>query len=396
MPSSPASSPSPTAGGWTGLRWSATAGLPDGAWINAILPWRGGYVAAGGIHKPTDASGEAAFFTSTDGLHWSVAYQIKQANPQQGYWTPCPDLVPLGSGLLAVGMNPCGGGAPTLWHSADGTAWTLISSQTWESAWATSDLIKVAGGPAGVVAIGVDQGNGPVIVHSTDGRAWNRLDLPAAFDHATLRDVLAYGGGFVIVGRDGQPDPSSGPPGVGKPAAWVSPDGVTWTAAQVEGTAVAGGELRQVVAGPGGLFAEGVDVPFEAGGRVPATGWVSTDGQTWRTIGQLGTAFASGTTLASDGSHMVMLGAQPPVTGTSPLPLAAWVSGDGVTWTRLEFSFEVAGTYLAGVSDPVAEGQITGVPLLSDAWVVGDGVVILASESVPPGQENAFAAAIGP
>ncbi len=149
--------------------------------------------------------------------------------------------------IACPGDNPFGGGAPKLWQTEDGSTWTLVDSPTWREALANDMLISVAAGPAGVVVVGAAGSNCPacdpnpqgssVIIHSSDGVTWDRLDLSAAFDKAYFSDVTAYPDGFVIVGRVGEADDWTGAgSGTGVPAAWTSPDGVTWVAADVEGT----------------------------------------------------------------------------------------------------------------------------------------------------------------
>ena len=97
----------------------------------------------------------------------------------------------------------------------------------------------------------------PLIIHSSDGLTWDRLDLSSVFDNAYFRDVTAYAGGFVDRWARWRGGCSGGPPAVGVPAAWTSADGVTWLAAEVEGSEAPGATLSSVIAGADGLFATG-------------------------------------------------------------------------------------------------------------------------------------------
>ncbi len=296
-------------------------------------PWGDGFVGVGSVDG-AHGSSDAAFFASTDGRHWTVTRHFAEAATQENAGPQF--LVPLGNELLAVSDND-GFSPPNLWQSADGKTWRAVDSPSFRTAWTNGNLLAVAGGPAGVVAIGSEglslmEPGPPIVATSTDGSTWTRLTLPSAFDHAIFADVLATRAGFVIVGRDGTPDATpqrGGARGIGAPAAWVSPDGTTWAAARVEGQPVAGGELSAVAAGAGGLFAVG---RAEASG--PLTGWASTDGSTWRQTGQLGVDLPDPTVLSGDGTHLVILGRSSCKTTT----LKAWVSTDGMTWSRLAFS----------------------------------------------------------
>jgi hypothetical protein len=263
-----------------------------------------------------------------------------------------------------------------LWHSTDGTAWSEIESPSWAAAWAKTRLVAVAGGSAGIVVIGL--GDAPVIVHSADARTWDRLSLPAAFDRAVLRDVTAHAGGFVVVGSVGEPDPGwprpIRPTTIGRPAAWESADGVTWQAADVEGTEFPGGMLQHVGAGAEGLFALGFATPEEAAGKEPPAGWASSDGRTWRLVGY-GAARSFGWRVESDGTHLVTFADG--LGGT-----AYWASTDGVTWTPLTADHPLW-------VDP--EDRPDGLPAVR-YWVVPDGLVVSVSWNVP--QAMSFAQSV--
>ena len=195
---------------------------------------------------------------------------------------------------------------------------------------------------------------------------------------------LRIGGGFAIVGRVGVRDPMTEvvdpanplPLGLGRPAAWVSPDGIHWTAAAVDGIEIAGGELSDVEAGADGLFAIGAGSP--SAGDATASGWISADGATWHVVGRLGMelpAFDSAplpgsTVMASDGRHIVDLDRDAPGSET----LAAWVSTDGATWSRLTFAGSTS-LPMIGYYDPQsAEGlYVVGATVLPDRIVVSAG-----------------------
>ncbi len=371
---------------WTGLTWSdpVVPFLAESSWITDIVPYRNGYVAVGGTNAPP-GSGLGTVFASTDGLHWTITLQ---ADLPQGWYFE--HVVPLREGLLAVSnmrgitcpanASPCPPeGADLsnrLWSSADGKTWTQIDSPSWRAAWPTgAGSLKVVGGPAGVVAVAP---SGHLVVHSTDGKTWERIDSLPAVTGVIIRDVATFSGGFVIVGRDGEPDPFSQvgpqpPPGVGRPAAWLSADGATWVAAQVPGSDVAGGELRAVAAGANGLFAIGIMRPIQDALQPPTTGWASADGRTWRVGGELGADLPDTELLVGDGVHLVTLGSASPGSPT----LAASGSTDGAAWTRLAFSGPTSTLPGIGKWNPPS-----GMSLVA-AWVASDGVIISGTGSIP-------------
>ena len=72
----PTAIPTPGVAAWTGLDW-AVGTVDDGSWwvIKDLVPWGDGYVGVG-ASRQRDGNFEIsspAFFTSADGLHWTLA-----------------------------------------------------------------------------------------------------------------------------------------------------------------------------------------------------------------------------------------------------------------------------------------------------------------------------------
>jgi hypothetical protein len=401
----PTASPNATAtpvSAWTGLDWSPgvvpfplqpPTGPGQTSTYVAIrdpLFWGGRYAAIGSVTTTGDYCDEVAFFTSADGRHWTMTSRAATASLRCAQY-----LVGLGDELVAVGRdtNP--------WSSRDGTTWQSVDSPTWLATTAGMRLVGVAGGPDGIVAVGFDQTtNGPVIVRSTDGRTWARVDLSATFDHAIFRDVVAFDGGFAIAGRDGAPDVLTGSsdpehptepvyvPGIGAPAAWISSEGLTWTAAQVQGTAVPGGQLEQILVGANGLFGVGIATPTANYSGLTLAAWASPDGRSWRMTGQLGSDLPALPALASDGSRIVILGQDP----SASQALGGWISTDGVTWSRLAFTGGVAG--LPAMSS-WGNGSFNSLVRDEVAWVVPSGVIV-DDTNASGNQAFWFGTAVGP
>lgn len=382
----PTAAPTPALSSWTGIEWTDPfAPFPyrppvyvgrkgTATKLHDLIAWNGEFVGVGSISHGLQCE-EAAFLLSGDGFNWAVTESFPSG--EDFVFSMCPDhVIATSDGLLAIGQH-------RIWSSTDGIAWTEIDSPTWRAMW-TKDLPQlraVASGPSGVVAIGTDLGTGESIVaHSVNGDVWQQVVLPAN-ELPIVRDVVAYDGGFVAGGRDGQADgdPSSQHPavvpGVGRPAAWYSPDGVSWSATAVEGDRVQGATFTRVLVGAHGLFAVGINVPsdyyvtpdYEAGDVVAA--WASTDGTSWEVVGALGRDLPAMALLTSDGTNMVGLGRYKESAGQEP---TAWASVDGFHWTELATggpALEVYGPYLGP--------ELSTNPPDLALWAIDDGLFAL-------------------
>ena len=166
------------------------------------------------------------------------------------------------------------------------------------------------------------------------------------------------------------------PLALGRPAAWISTNGIDWAEATVEGDPVAGGELREVAAGANGLFAAGIGEAVDTQTHPLTHGWASADGMTWTMVGRIGEdlPFFGGAFLPTpqgfvvgDGSTMVIFGPE----SAEAANVVASASTDGVRWQRLQFSGAQT-DFVTGVSgDPGPQG----VRYLTSALVVPDGVI---------------------
>ncbi len=380
-PSVPPSStpvPTPQVAAWVDLTWTQQQ-PPEGQIIGSVLPWRNGFVATGSLDPdpPMARDIHEAFFASSDGLQWTLVDEDATANAGQGpQW-----IVTNGDKLVAVSYDGVENlSRPLLaWVSSDGRSWTRLGG-TWDAVWKDAWPIAIAGGPTGVVAIGEDGNDRPIIVRSSDLVTWSRETLSPVFASAVFRDMVSYGDGFVIVGRDGAPDTYSDATGsvlgVGRPAAWISPDGLAWTAAEVEGNEIKGAELSSVGAGANGLYATGIDDGTAIIARnAQRQGWASADGRSWRKIDQTDPGPADAI-LASDGTRIIALGGFPrtvpwPDQRWASEPLA-WSSTDGVTWTSIGYQ----GAVYAIPSDvPLEDIPVPGAPGIAPLCVTPQGVI---------------------
>jgi hypothetical protein len=400
----PTPTPTPVAQ-WTGLEWSAPV-TPSLAVVDAIR-WSGRYVGVGytvPANDPAPPHGTTiipVFLNSVDGVTWTVVHELESYVDQGQSWFHPVRVVPVGDGLVAMGGYLWGGGPRALWESSDGIAWTAIDSPSWQDGWDGGHARGIAGGPSGTVVIGA-QGSGcclnpdgPAIIgHSTDGRTWTWLDDSPAFAHASFTDVEATTDGFVLVGWIGQTEAEAREGSIdaepmGRPAAWTSPDGVSWIAAAVAGQESTGGRLTEVVVGADGLFATGIGGAHEYP-WVPTSGWASVDGRSWDTVGALGAELPGVRVLTSDGTRMVILGPE----SASTTALAGWTSTDGRNWTRLTFSGAAAP--VADLPEgPVAHSGALKPELYEEAWpttrLTGDGLVAHGWVPVGPTWEDGTA-----
>lgn len=243
--------------------------------VRSLAAGPGASVAVG------STNGNAAIWTSPDGRAWRRAGFPATA----GLLT---DAVRGGSGWLAVGRVSGTSPGPLALTSQDGLTWQRPVFP------AGPPPVAAATGPSGYVAVGTG-----VAWRSADLRTWSRVGLDGA-----PADVAATGRGYAAVGGRGK-----------VPAAWTSPDGLTWTAARLPAGLTA--PLTQVAAKGGTLVAIAGD----------AAALVSTDaGATW-TRRDLGPGLTA-TALAATPRGFV-------AAASVKDDAAVLTSPDGVRWRRV-------------------------------------------------------------
>ena len=347
---SPAASPTPVPSfAWAGLRWSPPSPVPDALAFSDAVSVGTNLVVSAEVVDGVVRRG--AVYTSTDGGAWT----------RTATFASTPRIFKTATRVLAVVNAPGSAGGVEVSSSVDGRTWQLESRLGLPSA----SLTSAASRGDVLVALGNDAAGRTLLWRSASGTAWATVALPST--QAIPRDVVALADGFLLVGRDGEPDRASGgvgQPGSGRPAAWWSPDGSSWQPTPVDGFVAPGAQLSRVFPVASGYFAVGSDALAPTNPRAPQI-WISSDGRSWASVGQP----AHWGLVGSNTRDAIVLA--PADFGT--VALGAWRSGDGRTWTPLTFSGDLTRvpTFEAAVDHPTRVDNV----FVSDRGVLVIGQV---------------------
>ncbi len=301
--------------------------------------------AAGGVFVAVgSANGDAAIWTSDDGgASWTEA---GSADLLGGPGRQALSGVTHGPyGWLAVGGATTDPAVtrPLLVTSADGTTWRPGPTLKVDPGHFLLAPRVVAAGQKGYVLAGEDHGSAgmvPALWFSPDLKRFTRVPparMPAGGAGVRIADVAAMSYGFVAVGGAGTADREAG-------VVWVSPDGLNWTSrgrVLPQGARSAG--LRHVVTTESGdVVVIGVAVtgegprPFSAradsaSASAAVTGEAGDGGMEWEYGSLPAEAGATVFDVTATRGGLVAVGSYGPAAeGDS----AAWISGDGLGWTR--------------------------------------------------------------
>jgi hypothetical protein len=373
-PSTPSSTPPtpPPDGEWTGLVWSDPVTPPFPVYLYDLLPWGDGYVAVGELPMP-DGQSDGAFFTSTDGVNWTVTERTDPGNERY------PRYLEAWGGVLfafsnpdmdfpASGMVPAA--PPVVWRSPDGSAWSVLTSASWQAAWDDGWMFSdVASGPSGLVAIGNHLAGAsgaaavdPLVLRSVDGVEWTQGSIDGLGPRSIVSDIVAAGGGYALLG--GTEDSIA--TGAGMPQAWFSSDGLTWVPAPVAGAVDGDHQFEVQAAHVGAHGAVSRSQQACVGCVEPPAAWVSTDGRAWQRGSAVGADVPGSGLWGSDGTRIVVLDGGPVVPPapdqSAPELTVGRMSLDGIRWTELALSH--------AMTDPPER-----------FWVVPDGVIYAGEAS---------------
>ena len=311
----------------------------------AMTETESGLVAVGFDPGEEDFRQNGVIFTSDDGLTWT---RLAEDDPALNLGAILIyGVAEGGPGLVAVGMGceddtePCAA-HPTVWTSADGTAWSrtpadpevFAESGAMFDVIATDDGVVVVGGIVDVVSE-EEFYLRPAVWHSTDATTWARVwegdRVGVTPMNPGIKAVALSPDGLLVA--VGSAEDSSGAPVA---AVWTSPDGIAWERVDLDAAAFRGssdaGTVILDVSWNGGFVAVGTD-----GGVDPAL-WRSEDGRSWELIEMTGETFAGTGTISSVaalGSGFVAAGPHGFADQSGGGYVQLWTSPDGVTWDRV-------------------------------------------------------------
>ena len=368
----------------------------SGGSIEAVAFAGGDLVGVGGAEcvpageAPTQCY--AGAWTARPGERWvrqpnqsglELGPAVATSSPQAGIF----DAAAGRAGTVAIGYADDGNAR--VWRSTDGRTWQRTELDRGSSA-VLLRLATIETSPAGFVIVGwaVDTETSRARAAawtSPDGVAWTRaedtadMDVGLCFEESDgpscggMTGVVATPSGFVAVGSDHARAAGTEP---GRPAAWTSPDGLTWTQANTGLDFV--GALSDVEVGGSGLIAVGSICPPEChsplAGAVAAT---SVDGSTWsfrKVDGAVG-----GQQLATVDGRVFALGVLKRDTDQAA-ELELWQTADGVAWQRVTAMPPTTDAY-GGADIEAANGRLVIVGWQSVTGV--DGVRNFAYASPP-------------
>jgi len=351
--------------------------------MSSVIAGGPGLVAVGSAGSEDD--GDAAVWTSVDGMTWSRVAHDEAVFGGEGAQS-MSSVIAGGPGLVAVGST---GSDVRPWspgYDADAAVWTSVDGITWSrvahdeavfgGAVGESMFGVTVGGP-GLVAVGgpgqnADNGGDAVVWTSVDGITWSRVPHDeAVFGGERVQSMFSVtigSSGLVAVGSDSRGTIHND----SDAAAWTSVDGMTWSRVAHD-EAVFGGsgfqDMASVTIGGPGLVAVGSEQPGDDVPEGPASHaavWTSADGITWSRVlhdesifgGTGGQGMAS---VIADGTRLVAVGRDGGGYGTRA-DVAVWTSVDGIAWSRLPhdemfFGGSLMTSVTVGGSDLVAVGH---------------------------------------
>jgi hypothetical protein len=219
-------------------------------------------------------------------------------------------------------------GLPAIWRRQPGGSWALVSAPALASGLPGSRLAALTGvthGASGWLAVGEP---GPLVFTSADGVTWRPAAGGIARGLAGAGAVAAAAGprGYVIVGK-------LVAPGGGCVAdVWWSPDLTSWTRAHDVNDTSGSSQVLAVAADARGFVSVG-----SHDGRPAA--WTTSDGRSWTTIVLPVPGGATSAVLqqvAIDGSRVAALGQA--ATAGGMVPFAAMSPDGGGRWRQVPFA----------------------------------------------------------
>jgi hypothetical protein len=337
---------------------------------------RGGCVPTSGVPSHcyvgawTAADGEA-WVRTVDQAGLEIGTGVGTSGPEAGIF----DVAAGPAGIVGIGYGD--DGRPAIWRSADGRTWQRVTFDVLTSPLG-SRVAAIAPSQHGYVLVGWIVDGETLRARaaawtSSDGVIWTRAEDNAAMDVGPCLDtgeepvcggmlgVVATTTGLVAVGNS-----RTSTTGPGRPAAWASPDGVTWTRSATG--LDFDGSLSGIAVGGPGLVAVGTicrpDCQQLASGGGVAT---SVDGSTW-THGSVAGAVPLQHVVANSDGVFALGVLNQDVDPRAELQL--WHSDDAVSWQRVTGLPQAPdGTWHYGGADiAAAPDRLT---IVGWTWVTG-------------------------
>lgn len=183
-------------------------------------------------------------WTSPDGFVWSRVPHDAAVFGGEDKNQSMNSVAQGGPGLVAVGEELTfsgDDGDAAVWTSPDGITWTLVPhDETVFGGEGFQEMSSVVASGDGVVAVG-DDGSPAAVWNSPDGLTWAQVPHEGVFGgDAIMLSVTVVGQDLVAVGFavvDGDIDA----------AVWSSPDGVTWIRVAHEESLFGGEETQRMI-----------------------------------------------------------------------------------------------------------------------------------------------------
>jgi hypothetical protein len=305
----------------TGAAWTPTGSLGAAASESTLSP----AVAAGGTVVAAGSTGASEVGQQGVLLEANRAGSARSVPLAGIAGAVVPELAMNGmaaAGDVQVAVGSADG-YPAIWRKQHGGSWALVSSSALTSGQDhLAALTGVTRGPKGWLAVGVP---GPLAFTSADGVTWQPAPGNIAQDLAGVSavEVAAGPAGYVIAGN-------LVAPGGGRIAdVWWSPDLNSWSRAR----AVTGsGQVLAVAAGAHGFVSVG-----SYNGKPAA--WTTSNGRSWTTVVlplPPGASSAVLQQIAIKGSRVAALGET--TTEGGVVPFAALSVNGGATWLQVPFA----------------------------------------------------------
>ncbi|WP_169948757.1 hypothetical protein [Microbispora sp. H11081] len=320
----------------TAKKGQAARGVPlkEIAGLNRLARDTADLAAAGGVFVAVgSANGDAAIWTSgNNGANWKdVTFPDLLGGPGR---QALSGVAHGPKGWLAVGSATTDPAVtrPLVVTSADGRTWRPGPAIEVPAGHFLLAPGVVAAGQKGYVLAGEDRsatGTLPALWFSPDLKRFTRSapgSMPAGGAGVRLHDVTATPRGFMAVGGSGTADRETG-------VVWVSSDGVNWNArGRVLPPDATSAGLRHVVATEKGVVVVGTAMTDK--GPRPFSALSTDDGAEWE-YGRLpAEAAASVLDVTATGWGLVAVGSHRSSAQGGETDSAAWVSADGVNWSR--------------------------------------------------------------